>query len=105
MIYNPLQEGANQWHANGHGGGTGYEGNIIYYNVADADNASAWNLIFMDENRKNSVEEIVVEGDEVVATAIYTPAGVATANLEKGVNIVVKVYANGVVKAEKVLVK
>ena len=104
-IYNPLEEGANQWHANGHGGGSGYEGNIIYYNVADADNASAWNLIFMDENRKNSVEEIVVEGDEVVATAIYTPAGVATANLEKGVNIVVKVYANGVVKAEKVLVK
>ena len=105
-IYNAtVTEGGNQFHANGHGGGSGYEGNIIYYNVASINNASSWNIILMDEATKNSVENVVVEGDAVVATAIYTPAGVATANLEKGVNIVVKVYANGVVKAEKVLVK
>ena len=105
-IYNAtVTEGGNQFHANGHNSGNGYEGNIIYYNVASINNASSWNIILMDEATKNSVENVVVEGDAVVATAIYTPAGVATANLEKGVNIVVKVYANGVVKAEKVLVK
>lgn len=45
------------------------------------------------------------KGDEVVSTSYYTVGGAAVSAPVKGINIVKKVYANGVVETEKVFVK
>ena len=54
---------------------------------------------------EKSGDNVVVEGDEVVSVSYYTAAGVAVAAPVQGVNIVKTVYANGVVKTEKIFVK
>lgn len=90
-------------HANGHGGGAGNNGNIVYWN-ADA-GASQWYLRKVDYDLETSIEDLVVEGAEVVSVAYFTPAGAAIPAPVEGVNIVVTVYANGVVETKKVLVK
>lgn len=105
-IYNAkISNGARELHAEGHNGGAGTEGRIIYYNVGSTNNASAWNIIIVNENEKNAIEEIIAEGDEVVSVTIYTTSGSVIPTLEKGINIVVKVYANGTIETQKVLVK
>ena len=88
-------------HANQHGGGTGQTGNIVYWN-GDA-GASQWFLRKVDY--ETSIDDFVVEGTEVVAVSYFTPAGAAVPAPVKGINIVVTVYANGVVETKKVLVK
>ncbi|MBE6298482.1 MAG: hypothetical protein E7088_08400 [Bacteroidales bacterium] len=90
-------------HANGHSGGAGNSGNIVYWN-ADA-GASQWYLRKVDYDLETSIEDLVVEGAEVVSVAYFTPAGAAIPAPVEGVNIVVTVYANGVVETKKVLVK
>ena len=45
------------------------------------------------------------QGDEVVSTSYYTAGGAAVSAPVKGINIVKKVYANGVVETEKIFVK
>jgi hypothetical protein len=69
--------------------------------------ASAWRFIYVGEadDYELSVEDVVVKGDEVVSVSYFTTSGAAIAEPVKGINIVVKVYANGVVEATKVLVK
>ena len=52
-----------------------------------------------------SIGGAATEGDEVVSVTYYTVGGAAVATPVKGINIVKTVYANGVVKSEKVLVK
>ena len=52
-----------------------------------------------------SVSDLVVEGSEVVSVAYFTAAGAAIPAPVKGINIVVTVYANGVIETKKVLVK
>ena len=42
-----------------------------------------------------SVEDVVAEGDDVVSVSYYTVGGTALEAPVKGINIVVKVYANG----------
>ena len=54
---------------------------------------------------ETSISDLVVEGDEVVSVAYFTPAGAAIPAPAQGINIVVTVYANGVVETKKVLVK
>ena len=88
-------------HANGHSGGAGVSSNIVYWN-GDA-GASQWYLRKVDY--ETSINDFVVEGVEVVAVSYYTPAGAAVPAPVQGVNIVVTVYANGVVETKKVLVK
>lgn len=98
-------------HANAHMEGEGVEGALINWSGADQyASKSVWRLILIEEGTEDpegliitSVEEIL--GEEVVATEIYTPAGVAVPELVKGINIVIKHYANGAVEATKVLVK
>lgn len=97
-------DGAKMLHANNHGGGTGYGSNLVYYN-GGANGCSAWRIVLVNETSENSVSDIVVEGDEVVSVSYYTAAGVALPAPVKGINIVVKKYANGVVEAQKVFVK
>ena len=88
-------------HANGHGGGTGQNGNIVYWDGGAG--ASQWYLRKVDY--ETSIDDFVVEGTEVVAVSYFTPAGAAVPAPVKGINVVVTVYANGVVETKKVLVK
>ncbi len=88
-------------HANGHGGGSGQSGNIVYWDSAAG--ASQWYLRKVDY--ETSIDDFVVEGTEAVAVSYFTPAGAAVPAPVKGINIVVTVYANGVVETKKVLVK
>ena len=88
-------------HANGHGGGSGQNGNIVYWDGTAG--ASQWYL--RKVNYETSIDDSVAEGTEVVAVSYFTPAGAAVSAPVKGINIVVTVYANGVVETKKVLVK
>lgn len=88
-------------HANGHGGGQGTGSNIVYWN--DDAGASQWYLRRVDY--ETSVEDVVVEGAEVVSVSYFTPAGAAVPAPVKGINVVVTVYANGVVETKKIFVK
>ena len=88
-------------HANQHGSGAGKNGNIVYWDGAAG--ASQWYLRKVDY--ETSIDDFVVEGTEVIAVSYFTPAGAAVPAPVKGINIVVTVYANGVVETKKVLVK
>lgn len=88
-------------HANGHGGGSGNEGNIVYWDGGAG--ASQWYLRKVDY--ETSIDDFVAEGTEAVAVSYFTPSGAAVPAPVKGINIVVTVYANGVVETKKVLVK
>lgn len=91
-------------HARGHASGWGRGNHILDWDAAE-NSASSWRFIDMGEVDPTNVENVVVEGDEVVAVSYFTPAGMAIAEPVKGINIVVTVYANGVVEAKKILVK
>lgn len=88
-------------HANQHGGGTGQSGNIVYWDGGAG--ASQWYLRKVDY--ETSIDDFVAEGTEAVAVSYFTPSGAAVPAPVKGINIVVTVYANGVVETKKVLVK
>lgn len=88
-------------HANQHASGAGKSGNIVYWNSGAG--ASQWYLKKVDYT--TSIEDLVTEGTEVVSVKYFTPAGAAVPAPVQGVNIVVTVYANGVVESKKVLVK
>ena len=88
-------------HANGHSSGSGQSSNIVYWDGTAG--ASQWYLRKVDY--ETSIDDFVAEGTEVVAVSYFTPAGAAVPAPVKGINIVVTVYANGVVETKKVLVK
>lgn len=103
-MFNITQSGTSKnLHANKHNGGAATEGNIMFYGSTVGDK-SVWRFQLVNDD-PTSVEDVVVEGDEVVAVEYYTPAGVAIAAPAKGINIIIKRYANGVVEAAKVIVK
>ena len=104
-VYN-IKSAAGTWHTDGHQSGSGYGGNIVNWG-GGVNSASAWTFIYVGEadDYTLSVEEAVANGDEVVSVSYYTAAGMAISAPVKGINIVVTVYANGVVEAKKVLVK
>ena len=106
-VYNIKASGTdNRWHANNHGSGNGWESDLVYYG-GGVNSPSAWRFIYVGEvdDYELGVEDVVVKGDEVVSVSYFTTSGAAIAEPVKGINIVVKVYANGVVEATKVLVK
>lgn len=105
-IKNNSANGGGAWHANNHGSGSGYGSDLVTYG-GGVNSASAWRFIYVGEadDYELSVEDVVVKGDEVVSVSYFTTSGAAIAEPVKGINIVVKVYANGVVEATKVLVK
>ena len=105
-IYNIKSDEGKLWHANNHYSGTGYGSNLVFYG-GGINSPSAWTFIYVGEadDYTLSVEEAVANGDEVVSVSYYTAAGMAISAPVKGINIVVTVYANGVVEAKKVLVK
>ena len=97
--------GQNPFHTDGHGNGGGASGSIVYWS-GGAGTASSWVIRFVDDEKgTNSIEDLVVEGDEVVSVSYFTPAGAAIPAPVSGVNIVVTVYSNGVIETKKVLVK
>ena len=92
----------NSMHLEGNSGGSGDGGDIVYWSGSDA--SSQWILNYIGDLTSIN-NNVVVEGDEVVSVSYYTAAGVAVAAPVQGVNIVKTVYANGVVKTEKIFVK
>ena len=104
-IYTIYAVGSDPLHTAGHGNGAGTQGTVVNW-TGGAGTASSWTLRFVDDAEgTNSVEDLVVEGAEVVSVAYFTPAGAAIPAPVKGVNIVVTVYNNGVIETKKVLVK
>ena len=104
-IYTIYAIGSDPLHTAGHGNGAGASGTVVNW-AGGAGTASSWTLRFVDDAEKtNSIEDLVVEGAEVLSVGYYTPAGAAIPAPVNGVNIVVTVYSNGVIETKKVLVK
>ena len=95
---------SSEWnlHSGGHSSGAGTSGSLVYW-YGDP-GASQWRLVWVGEVG-TSVSDLLVEGTEVASVAYFTPAGAAIPAPAKGINVVVTVYANGVVETKKVLVK
>ena len=102
-IYTIYAIGADPLHTAGHGNGAGSQGTIVNW-TGGAGTASSWTLRYLGDGY-TSIDDLVVEGAEVVAVSYYTPAGAAIPAPVSGVNIVVTVYSNGVIETKKVLVK
>ena len=102
-IYTIYAIGADPLHTAGHSNGGGSQGAIVNW-TGGAGTASSWTLRYLGDG-KTSINDLVVEGAEVVAVSYYTPAGAAIPAPVSGVNIVVTVYSNGVIETKKVLVK
>lgn len=103
-IYTIYAIGSDPLHTAGHGSGAGASGTVVNW-TGGAGTASSWTLRFVDDAEGTSINDLVVEGAEVVSVAYYTPAGAAIPAPVNGVNIVVTVYSNGVIETKKVLVK
>ena len=104
-VYTIYTKGSNPLHTAGHGEGAGNDGKIVNWG-GDAYSTSSWVLRFVDDaDETNSIADLVVEGDEVVSVAYFTPAGAAIPAPVSGINIVVTIYSNGVIETKKVLVK
>ena len=104
-VYTIYTKGSNPLHTAGHGEGAGNEGKIVNWD-GGAYSTSSWVLRFVDDaDETNSIADLVVEGDEVVSVAYFTPAGAAIPAPVSGINIVVTIYSNGVIETKKVLVK
>ena len=102
-IYTIYAIGADPLHTAGHSNGGGSQGAIVNW-TGGAGTASSWTLRYLGDG-ETSINDLVVEGAEVVAVSYYTPAGAAIPAPVSGVNIVVTVYSNGVIETKKVLVK
>jgi hypothetical protein len=94
------------------GGGYSETGGAAHYgHVAQwyfLSNTAQWQLIPVAKNTTpTSIDEIVVKEPkgEVVSVSYFTPAGIAIDRPVKGVNIVTKVYSNGVIESKKIFVK
>ena len=102
-IYTIYAIGSDPLHTAGHGSGSGSQGTIVNW-TGGAGSTSSWYFRFVGD-AETSINDLVVEGTEVVSVNYYTPAGAAVPAPVSGVNIVVTVYSNGVIESKKVLVK
>lgn len=93
-----------QLHAADHGGGSGTDGRIVYWDNDGSKNASVWKLITVS-SASTSISDLVVDGDEVKEVNYYTVGGVKTATPSKGLNIVEIIYNNNAVEVKKVIVE
>ncbi len=100
-IWNP-ENAAWSLHQESHGGGAGKRGALVYwYGTAEA---SQWKLRTIAIG--TSINDIVVEGDEVVSETYYTVSGISSnAPIKGAVNIIKKVYANGATESKKEYIK
>ena len=89
-------------YAYNHQDGSGTIGYVVY-DVTEND-AARWNLRLLSANA-TAIDSPQADGDEVVSVTYYSPAGVASDVPLKGLNIVKRLYRNGVVRSEKVYVK
>ena len=102
----------NCFHMEGHSNGGGEAGDVLHWNnmvcaVGNATEPSRWTLRTIEDPNTVSIDNLVTEEaeGEVISESYYTVGGAAVPAPVKGINIVKKVYANGVVKSEKILVK
>lgn len=92
------------FHTQGHSSATGIGGDVIYWTGTAA--MSQWHLRSIDA--RTSINDIVVdntENTEVLSISYYTTNGTSIPEPVKGINIVKKVYADGVIKTEKIFIK
>ena len=82
-----------------HQDGAANKGDVVYNTYAEK--YSRWNLRLLNSN-PTAIASPVTEGDEIVSVNYYTPAGISVKAPVKGMNIVKYVYANGVIKSEKI---
>ena len=82
-----------------HNNGDATIGDVVYNTYAEE--YSRWNLRLLNSN-PTAISAPVAEGDEIVSVHYYTPAGISVKAPVKGMNIVKYVYANGVIKSEKI---
>lgn len=91
-------EGYNQLHLNGSIKMVSWNGEPT------AASASGFRLVRVADDA-TSVEDLVVEGSEVVSVKYYTAGGAESAAPVKGMNVVTIVYSNGVTETKKVVVE
>lgn len=102
-IWTPFR--ANQcFHLLDHGGGGGSANSVCHWN-GDGVTASQFKLYKIADPDITGINGVVDAEGEVIATSYYTADGAAVAAPVKGINIVKKTYANGVVKTTKEFVK
>lgn len=91
------------------GGGYGTGGEAHYGHVAQwyfLANTAQWKLIPV--SKTTSIDDLPVVDEpegEVISVSYYTPAGIAVERPVQGINIVRRVYANGVIKSKKIFIK
>ena len=95
---------------NGHGDGGGKSGYVTNWNPKfDSSGGRSGRFYLRRIDDGTSIGGAVIngneKGDEVVSTSYYTVGGAAVSAPVKGINIVKKVYANGVVETSKIYVK
>lgn len=92
------------FHLLDHGGGGGTASSVCHWN-GDGVVASQFKLYRIAGDDPNGINGVADAEGEVIATSYYTADGAAVAAPVKGINIVKKTYANGVVKTTKEFVK
>ena len=59
----------------------------------------------MSESTATGIDKVISSDDNAIKTAIYSVDGMQLSNLQKGINILVKTFADGSKKTTKVIVK
>lgn len=101
-IWCPVSTG-HCFHMLDHSNGAGSAGTICHWNGAP-NTPSLWKLNRIS-GEPTSINNVADAEGEVVSVSYYTADGAAVAAPVKGINIVKKTYANGVVKTTKEFVK
>ena len=84
-----------------------YEGNdnVLVRLVSDGRLANIFTVLIKGGDADGIEKATAVSEGDLLRTEVYTVNGMRTNHLVKGINIVKQVYANGVVKTRKVMVK
>ena len=89
-----------------------YNGNlgIVYDPREEGQDGGGWwmlsaSKVWLERRGDDKVEETIMDAGEVIATEFYNLKGQRIAAPEKGVNIIRRVYDNGVISVQKVLVR
>ena len=66
----------------------------------------SWKLFYLGANSEfTGIQDVIAADGEVVSVSVYGVNGAQLNGMQKGLNIIRTVYANGVVKVKKVMVK
>jgi hypothetical protein len=89
------------FHTQGHNNATGVGGDVIYW--TGSSEMSQWHL--RSVTKRTSIDDLKVDGTEIVSVTYYTIEGVKNPKPVKGINIVKTIYGNGVIETKKIYIK